>query len=246
MKRLGLALVAPALLIGLWQLAHLAGWPSPRAVPAPWDVARLGGSELAGPELWRDIGATLARVGAGLGIATLLGSAVGLLLGASRAAWRAAEPTLDFVRSIPPILTFPLCLLGFGYGDDARVAAVVFGTTGIIVLHVASALARAPRARRETLRLCGAGRLAELRELHFWEALPGLVTGLRVALAAALVIAVVTEMLVGAPHGLGVRARDAQIGYRADQLWLVIVVAGAIGWALSSALAAVERRLRWE
>ena len=36
------------------------------------------------------------------------------------------------------------------------------------------------------------------------------------------------------------------LAYRPELLWLVIALAGAIGWALSGALAALERRyLDW-
>lgn len=71
---------------------------------------------------------------------------------------------------------------------------------------------------------------------------PGLSTGVRIALAQALVIATATEMLLGARHGLGTRALEAQLTYRADRLWLVIVAAGL---AMSSVLVALERWVRW-
>ncbi len=64
-------------------------------------------------------------------------------------------------------------------------------------------------------------------------------------LATGLEIAIVTEMLIGAPHGLGVRALDAQLSSRTDVLWLVLLLSGALGAGLSAAVRALERRLVW-
>ena len=70
---------------------------------------------------------------------------------------------------------------------------------------------------------------------------------MRVALVQALIIATATEMILGAPAGLGVRAVQAQLTYRADRLWLVIGLAGAVGLILSGLVATIERSLdeRW-
>ncbi|MCC6994646.1 MAG: ABC transporter permease subunit [Deltaproteobacteria bacterium] len=242
-RRLALALAAPLVLLGLWLALALLGWPGPRLVPAPALVASLAAHELTHAALWRDVGATLARVVIGVGVASALGAGLGFALGRSRR-WRAAsEPSIDFLRSIPPILTFPLFLLGLGYGERARLATVVFGCAGIVLLHVAAGLAAAPRERAEAVRLMGLGRLATARHLELPEALPGLILGVRVALATGLVIVIVTELLIGAPHGLGVRAREAQIAYQPAQLWLVIALSGALGALLSGLLARLGRRL---
>lgn len=237
---------APALLLAAWTACAWARWPSPRAIPSPGAVAACAARELTGQVVWLDLGATMLRVAIGVGIAAVVGGALGLVLGIARRTWRASEPSVEFLRSIPPILTFPLFLLALGYGESARIATIVFGTTGIVLLHVASGVARAPRERREAVQLAGLRGLDAVVQLHGREALPGFLLGIRIALAAGLVIAVVTEMLIGARHGLGARALDAQLSYRADELWFVILLAGVMGMALSGLIAALERRVvRW-
>lgn len=245
-RRLAAALIAPTLLVGAWALAAWAAWPTPRAVPAPGAVLAHAARELGTGRAWLDLAATVLRVAVGVGAAAVLGGVLGVALGAARSVWRAAEPTVELLRAIPPILTFPLFLLALGYGEASRLAAIVFGTTGIVLFHVAAGLARAPRERREAVRLAGVRGLDAFLQLHLFEALPALITGVRVALATGMVIAVVTEMLIGARHGLGARALDAQLAYRADALWFVILLAGSAGMTLSALVGALGRRLvRW-
>jgi sulfonate transport system permease protein len=246
MTRLRRSLLVPALLIAAWTLAAFVGWPSRRALPTPSLFVTSAAHELAQGRIWLDVLATLLRVLGALAIAVPLGGLLGIALGRRRAAWRAVEPSLDFLRAVPPILTFPLFLLALGYGEPSRLACTASAATGLVMLHVGVALSRAPRERAEMVALAGLSARETFFVLHVYEALPGLVTGTRVALAAALVVSVVSEMLVGAEHGLGARALDAMLGYRAELLWLVIALAGAIGGALSGALAALERRyLDW-
>jgi ABC-type nitrate/sulfonate/bicarbonate transport system permease component len=136
-----------------------------------------------------------------------------------------------------------LCLLSLGYGESARLVAMVFGTTGIVLIHVARALTQAPSARAEIVRLAGLRGFDAVRCLHAYEMLPALFTGTRLALTGALIISVVTEMLVGARYGLGCRAQTALLEYRADMLWLVILLAGVASVAMSALLLGIERRL---
>jgi NitT/TauT family transport system permease protein len=133
-------------------------------------------------------------------------------------------------------------LLALGYGEASRGAAVFFGSTFVVTLSVAAALAQTPRAREDAVRLAGLRGLAALRVLYLYEALPALITGVRLAITSGFIVVVVSEMLVGARSGLGVRAQSALVEYRTEMLWLVICVAGALSVALSAALRFAERR----
>lgn len=230
-------------LLAVWSLISLTSWASSHAIPTPWDVFRLVFHELSGRTLWWDIGASVARLLTGLLMATVMGGVLGFVLGWSPRLWQSVEPVVDFVRAIPPVLVFPLFLLALGYGETARISAIVFGTIGIVVLHVATALSRSPRARVDTVRLAGLRGHQVFFTLYLFEALPALFTAIRLAITAGLIVTVVTEMLVGARHGLGSRALAALIEYRSDLLWLVILVSGAINLVLSSMVVALERRL---
>ena len=150
---------------------------------------------------------------------------------------------MDFLRAVPPLLVFPLLLLAFGYGDLARVGAIAYATTLVIALYVSTGVRRVPRGRVDALRVMGATRWQILRWVQLYEILPSCLTALRHSVSAGLVVAVVTEMVVGATEGLGSRAVSAQIAYDAPGLYAVILVTGACGYALGALLVAVEHRV---
>lgn len=237
-------LVAAAGLVAWGALASIA--PLRRAVPTPAEMAATTWEALTHATLWHDAGATLARVIAGVTLASVVGLLAGVACGQSARGYERTAPALDFIRSVPPVLMFPLGLMLLGYGEPARVVTIAAGTWGIVAVEVAAALRHAPAAREEVLRVAGVSPWTRFWRVRAYELLPGLFMGVRMALAAGMIVAVVGEMLVGVPHGLGARALDAQIAGRPDLLWLVIAASGLLGTALSRLVARIERRVvRW-
>lgn len=201
-----------------------------------------------------DAAVTLARAAAGTAVSLAVGAPLGLWLGlrSRRTAAtpgrpaRAIERVVDAIRSTPPIAIYPLLLVLLGYGEAARLGAVVFGAAGLVVLETAAAVARAPAARREVLAASGAGAWQRLAWLEAFEALPGVAVAARAAFSIAMVVVLVSEMLVGAERGLGTDLVDATLRFDAWTLAGVIAVIGAVGALANAGLAAAGRRLvRW-
>jgi ABC-type nitrate/sulfonate/bicarbonate transport system permease component len=232
--------------IALWAALVDGGVVRHRALAGPLATLRALADGASGGGLLADVGATAARVGIGVALGLLVGLPVGLWVGISKARRQSVEPGLDFLRAVPPLLLFPLLLLAFGYGDGARVCAVAWAAALDVSLLVAAAAARVHPARLRALRAMGLGRRQLVRWLYLYEVLPGALAALRRATATGLIVAVVTEMVVGAPHGLGTRALTAQIAYDTPALYAVILATGALGFAAGKSLLALERRLvRW-
>lgn len=232
-----------ALALAAWTLTTETGALRHRAVAGPLDTLEALATGLGSGELALDLGATALRVVAGVALGLVAGLPLGAWAGSSR---RGVEPGLDFLRAIPPLLVFPLLLLALGYGEGARIALVAWASALVISMHLASGLRARSAARLRALRAMGASRWQTLRWLHAYEALPACATALRHGIATGLVVAVVSEMVVGAPHGLGARALAAQIAYEAPQLYAVILLTGACGYASGRALLALEARAaRW-
>lgn len=234
---------AAAGLVAAWALAAATRWGHARGVASPVAVLRATLADTLDGTLPADILATTARVLTGSLLATAMGLAAGVALGARPVVLRALEPLVDGARSVPPILVYPLCLLALGYSEQSRVAAVAFGAFGVVVVPVAQAVAATAMERRDAARLAGMTGIELARRLYLPEAAPALTTGVRLALSQALVVAVVTEMLVSPPRGLGVRALTALQEYRPERLWQVVLVAGALAASMNAAVHALEQRL---
>lgn len=236
--------MGPAVLVLLWAALGLVRH---RAIAGPLETMRALVRGLNEGHLLFDITATLARTGAGLVAGLLVGAVGGLALAASPLRARAAEPGLDFLRAIPPLLVLPLFMLGLGYGDGARIATITWAVALAVSLHVAAAARRRRPERLRALVAMGATRWQRLRWLDAYEAIAALFPTLRQAAALALVVSVVSEMVGGADAGLGTAALHAQITYDAPALWAVLVLAGFVGLATSQALLWLERRVvHWE
>jgi ABC-type nitrate/sulfonate/bicarbonate transport system permease component len=225
-------------MIGLWALVAQLDVGGRPLLAGPVATLRA----FADLSLATDLLATFARAVAGL----FLGALAGLLLGVAVAAAARVAPVvdslLDFARSVPPVVLLPTFLLALGYDDRARVATVAVGCAVIIAASVTSALRAPLSGRAELLRLSGASWLQRLRWTQPWEALPTLLAGLRIAAGMAVVVATVTEMVAGAPHGIGARVVSAQVAGQTPELTASIVAIGLAGWALNAVLRHLERR----
>jgi NitT/TauT family transport system permease protein len=232
-----------AIVLALWALATAAGWVNPLFLPSPsatWKaVLRMTEEGI----LWRDAYESLLRVFKGVGLAILIGVPVGFVLGLSSGIGRTFGGVLDFFRSIPPVIFYPLALLIFGIGDASRIAVVVLGAVTIIILTTSAAVERVSATRQAVIRLYGGTSLAVFRHVVIFETLPSLILGIRTAISLGIIIVTVTEMLVGATHGLGSRATNAQISYETPQLFAVILVVGLLGVLLNKLLKLCERWL---
>ena len=76
-------------------------------------------------------------------------------------------------------------------------------------------------------------------------AVPYIATGLRIASATALILAITAELIIGS-EGLGRSINIARQGGATDIMYALIVTTGLVGWGLNSLFAAIERRvLHW-
>lgn len=232
-------LLALAGVVLFWWLASLPSVGGRPLIAGP--LSTFTALREAGATLWLDLLATFGRAAVGLALGTLVGVVAGLAVAAVARAAPAFEAVLDVARSIPPVVWLPIFLLGLGYSESARVATIAAGVAVIMAVAVTTAV-HAPRSvRAEMLLVAGAGWWRRLAWTQPWESLPALLVGLRVSTAMAIVVATVTEMVAGAPHGVGARIVSAQVAGDTPQLTAAIVLVGLAGWALGLLLRAAER-----
>lgn len=236
-------ILVPLLLVALWWVAVLAGVANPLFLPSPIDVFKTLGVIVAKNQVTMDILVTLARTIVGFAISTLIGMLIGLIVGIDRRIYNYFEFIIDFLRSIPATALFPLLILFFGVGDVAKVTAVVFSCSLILVINTAYGVMNSRKTRLLMIQMYGATRYQRFTKVILPEALPQIFVGLRTAVSIALILIVVTEMFIGTTVGLGYRIYNAQLVYRMPEMYAAILLTGILGYVLNQCFAIAERKL---
>ncbi|WP_328301806.1 ABC transporter permease [Actinomycetospora sp. NBC_00405] len=192
-----------------------------------------------------DVLPSLARLLGGWALAAVVGIVLGLALGRSRRASEYLAPLLAFARAIPPPVVIPVFLILFAAGTPMQLATIVFGVLWPVLLNTADGAAAVDPVKIDTAEVYGVGGLRRVREVILPAAAPRIFAGLRVSLALALILMVISE-LVASTNGLGHQLVLAQRGFDFTAMWAAIVLLGVLGYGLNAALLGVERRaLAW-
>ena len=242
---LGSLAVALALL-ALWWAASHGGWVSRVFLPTPEATAASLREGLEGGELWAFTQATTLRMLQGWLLASLLGVALGALIGVSTRARAWLQPTLEFVRPLPASALLPLAISIFGLSPSMVLSVVAFGAMWPVLLGTIHGFAAVEPRLVEVSRCLQLGRAEFVRKIGLPNALPDILAGMRLALTVALIVSVVGEM-IASQSGLGQAILLAARAYRASELFAGIVLLGLIGLVSNALLALAERHwLKWQ
>lgn len=240
---LGLAGIVGFLLT--WQLLPTIGVVDPRYFPSASATLAQLLQEMRDMEFWRNVGRTLTAWGIGLLIATVLATVLGTIIGLVPFLRRATHTAVEFLRPIPSVALIPLAVLMYGYQLQAALIIIVFASFWQVFIQVLYGVADVDAVARDTARSFGLSRGSRIVNLVFPTALPYLMTGLRLAAAVALILAVTAEMFIGNP-GIGRTIMLAQNAGQWTTVYALVVVTGLLGLIVNLVFRAIERRsLRW-
>jgi ABC-type nitrate/sulfonate/bicarbonate transport system permease component len=234
------------LIIFLWWAVSTAGWVSRVFLPSPqatW-VSLVEG--VTDGELLAFSWATVSRMLLGWALASLLGVALGAVIGLSSTARAYMQPTLEFIRPLPASALLPLAISIFGLSPAMVLFVVAFGAMWPVLLATVHGFASVPAQLQEVARCLQLSRLAYAFKIGLPNAMPDIFAGIRLSLTVSLIVSVVGEMIASQP-GLGQAILLAARSFRASELFAGIVLLGLIGFASSTLLAVFENRLlKWQ
>lgn len=237
----------PSLLLLLALLAGWEAWCRLAALPVlilppPSDVLATLWSEIATGRLWPHLAVTATEMALGLGIGTIVGLCVGILLAEFPALSRLLRPYVLASQLVPKLALGPLFIIWFGFGLTPTIVITALICFFPLMENTLTGLAEVDPARRELFRMLGAGRLQTLLRLKLPTALPVIMAGLRVAVVLALVGAVVGEFVAGR-SGLGASIIAAQSVMDSSLIFALFIVITALGMLLYEAVRVLERRV---
>ncbi|MCE0537987.1 ABC transporter permease subunit [Kineosporia rhizophila] len=193
---------------------------------------------------WQALADTLAGWALGLAIAATAGIVLGVLIGSSRLARDLTASTIEFLRPIPSVALIPIAVLLYGSDLESKLLLVVYAAFWQVLVQVLYGVQDVDPVALDTARVYGLGPWARMRHLTWPTALPYAMTGLRLAAAVALILAVTSELVIGNP-GLGQLLAVAQSSGAVETSYAIVVVTGLLGVVVNIGFRWIERRALW-
>jgi NitT/TauT family transport system permease protein len=216
-------LVALALLWQLLTANHVVFWLNFTKLPGPIDVVTGFETQLSNGVYYQDLLASIRRILLGFALATVTGVVVGIAIGRSRVAAAALRPLIEVARPIPAIALVPLAILLFPTSEQGIVFITYFAAFFPVAVSTIHAMKALPNVWEEAARTMGAGRLSVLLNVIIPGALPGIFSGLSVAMGVAWICVISAEMISG----------QFGIGYYTWQAYGLLDYAGVVVGMLS-------------
>ena len=186
--------------MGIWELAALVVHRS--ILPGPITVITALFSELFRGKLGIHFLVSLWRVIAGMGLAIITASPIGLLLGQSKRLNQLFTPLIYILYPIPKVVFVPIIMLFFGIGDLAKVIIIFIILFFQILVLVRDQAANIRQELINSVRSLGAGRRALFRFVYFPATLPAILTALRQSVGTAVAVLYIAG-LFATQKGLG-------------------------------------------
>ena len=220
------------LLLVVWQL--IQGGPSPY-FPGPAQWWKATEALFDREHLLAAFGATTATFLEGLALAIVLGTALGVFVGISRA----LQPLLEFMRAIPPPVTVPIATLLIGYSTGMKLTVVVLSGLWPILLNAASAVRQIDPLLLDVAHSFRLTAWQRMSRIILPAIVPSLLIGIRIAIPLAIVVTLLVEMLTSLP-GIGALMIRSQRNYQSSEVYALLVLVGLFGFVVNDLFAVVE------
>lgn len=239
----------PVLLLVVWQI-WASALPQGSPAPAPMKVLQTFADLLSAGSLMSATLQSLGRVVSGFALASVLGIALGLLMGSSTALRESLDPIVESFRPIAPMAILPIAILWLGTGTPTALAIVAYASFFPVLVNTVHGVSRVDRKLVLAARTMGISRWATLTHVVLPGALPSILLGTRLAMGVAWTAIIAAELAVGAKSGGGGSGGIGQMmfvfyAYNIDLNAIVVCMAvvGVVALLIDQLFRWVEKRL---
>ena len=187
------------------------------------------------PSLW--------RMFAGYFIGVALGVVLGLLMGYVRFFYNLLEPITEVLRPIPSPAYLPIMILFLGIDDEMKIFMIAFASLFPVLLNTYSGVRSVDPIQLQTARTFGVSGRKLLWQIVLPASSPYIFTGMRISLAVALIVMVISEM-VAASSGIGYFILSAQRGFKIREMFAGVLTLAMLGYS-STACSSLSRTACW-
>ncbi|WP_407413962.1 ABC transporter permease [Methanobrevibacter sp.] len=238
-------LILPVIIIIIWflvcdffQLVPSYMFPGLADVAASFVKLTVSG------QLFRDIIDTLYKVLFGMLLASTVGITLGIILGWYRRLERICRLVVSVLRPIPPIAWIPFSIIWFGIGVWPAIFIIFMGCVFPILISTIDGVHRTDPVLIEAAESFGASNSQMLTEVVIPSSLPFIVSGLKVAIAIALMCTISGEM-IGSSSGIGYMILTSTNLFDTGSTVVGMLVIGVIGIIFDYIFTKIQEKIFW-
>ncbi|MER9001836.1 ABC transporter permease subunit [Mesorhizobium australicum] len=209
-------------------------------LPSPETIA---GRIASRPEYFLSATAsTLALIAIGFCSGLLVAIPMAFALAKIKLLERALYPLIVFTQTMPLIAVIPILVIWAGYGLVSTSILVAFSVFFPVLVNGVAGLKSTPARLYFVTRTMGASPFQTLRYVDWFIALPYLLGGLRISLAVATAVAIISEY-IASNEGLGFAALIGLRNRDPVQIISVVLIAATLGVVLNTGSLFLEKKM---
>jgi NitT/TauT family transport system permease protein len=225
-----------------WQfLPPALGVPS-YIIPTVTDLAREFGRMVQRENLMVHVVSTVTIASAGFVIGSLLGAAMGYVLGMSVFIEKVLSPYILGLQIAPKVAFAPLFIMWLGYNAWPKLVVTVLVVFFPIMVNVLQSMKTVDRDLINLARAYSMSRMQIFWKIEVPASMPALMAGLRIG-ATLAVIGVTVGELVGGNTGLGYLITFGEGQANTAMVFNAIVLLTLVGIVLYAVVAVIEARV---
>ena len=161
------------------------------------------GRSLYGHSIYAHLLASVKRLIAGFGLASIVGVSIGSLMGYFGRIYQIGMVPVSVYQMIPGLAWLPVAILLFGLGDKSAIFIIFAVSSMVIIIGVSGAIRMVPPVMVNAAKMSGARGLTVFTRVLVPQAASSIVNALRLGMASAWRVLIAAEMVVGTGIGLG-------------------------------------------
>ena len=225
-----------------WELIGRAGLST--IVPPFSRVVTSGLAALATEKFAGAVLVSLRAFALGMALALLAGIPAGVLMARMRGVGRVLGVWVNVFVSAPVSALVPILMAVIGIGEPTVVVTVVLFAVFVIALDTEVGVRQADRSLVEMARAFGARPHQVYTKVLVWSALPEILAGVRLGAIRGVKGVVIGQLLV-AIIGVGELFELYSKHFLMEEFWALVIVVFLFAFAVSEAIAALERRVEY-
>ncbi|MEK9925416.1 MAG: ABC transporter permease subunit, partial [Alphaproteobacteria bacterium] len=171
---------------------------------------------------------SLFRVIMAMAFGVLIGVPLGIYMGVSRFFKSFFDPLIELYRPVPPLAWAPLILTIFGIQDDGKIFLLFMVAFAIMVISARTGASGTQLSKIRASHSLGASNGQILRHVILPNAMPEILTGVRISIGVCWGTLVAAEMLAGTT-GIGFIENVARTVSDYELIWVTILIMGLLG-----------------